>query len=188
MYLLPGSDTRKWTPQQAWTLIKSLARADTLRYNELLLDAAFSGADGEPALAALEQAELITVQSDNGRPCSVKPGKPVYQPAFRRLEEDKVLAAKMDLVAVGETTAKQNRAIDGFEQELKLLAELPKQPSEVYARVSAHTLAPSISFSWVNADSEQIRWLLGNIRTAQEKVEELERKSAELKKILTSEF
>ena len=136
MFLLAPVAERGWTQQQAWTLIKSLAKDDALRYNELLLNAAFSGSAGEKAIAALEQSELVSVQSDNGRPCSIKAGKPVYTPAFRRLLDDKVLAAKMDLAMVGEATGKVSKAIDQHEVELKLLAELPKQPPEVFGRVS----------------------------------------------------
>ncbi|KAK4962471.1 mitochondrial escape protein 2 [Elasticomyces elasticus] len=166
MFLLLSSETREWTPQQAWTLVRSLAASDTLRFNEvLLLDIYKTG--GDKALAALEQAELISVQSLNGRPYSIKPGKPVYQPAFQRLVGDKVLAAKMDLTLLAEAIGTESKSIDKLEQELHLLGELPKQPGELTSRIN---------------------WLLGKIAASQTKIEGYELESAGLKKVLLSEY
>lgn len=166
MFLMSGAEDRQWSSQQAWTLVRMLAKKDMVPYNEVVLASPFSS-DGDKALAALEQAELIAVQSVNGRPYSVKPGKPVYQPAFKRLVDDRVLAAKMDLAVIGDSMSSENKAIDKAEQELRLLGDLPKQPGEVAGRVM---------------------WLLGKIKGSQEKVEGFERESAELKKILTTEY
>ena len=166
MFLLSGAEDRQWTQQQAWTLVKSLAAQETLRYNEVLMSAPFSAA-GDKALVALEQAELITVQSANGRPYSVKPGRPVYQAAFQRLVDDGVLAAKMELSILTDAVAGENKSIEKCEQELRLLAELPKQPGELYGRV---------------------QWLLAKVKKSQEEVERLERESGGLKKVLMSEF
>lgn len=166
MFLLSGAEDRQWTAQQAWTIVKRLADNDAIRYNELLLAATF-GSNGDKALAALEQAELISVQSLNGRPYSVKPGKPVYQPAFKRLVDDKVLTAKMDLALVSDALASENKSIDKYEQELRLLGELPKQPGEVHGRV---------------------QWLLAKIGGSQTKVEGYERETAALKNVLTTEY
>ena len=166
MFLISGAEDRQWSSQQAWTLVKSLAADETLRYNEVLIMDAFKSA-GDKALTALEQAELISVQSLNGRPYSVKPGKPVYQPAFKRLVEDRVLAAKMDLTLLGDAIGDATKSIDKYEQELRLLGELPKQPGELLARV---------------------QWLLGKIASSQTKIEALEKESAALSKILTTEF
>ncbi|KAK3073890.1 mitochondrial escape protein 2 [Teratosphaeriaceae sp. CCFEE 6253] len=166
MFLLLGSESREWTPQQAWTLVRSLAAAPTLRFNEVLLLDAYKSA-GDKALAALEQAELIAVQSLNGRPYSISAGKPVYRSAFQRLVGDKVLAAKMDLVVLGEATGNESKAIEKLEQELHLLGELPKQPTELNARIN---------------------WLLAKIATSQGKIEGYEAESAGLKRTLLSEY
>lgn len=167
MYLLLNSDNREWTSAQAWTLVRNLASKECLRYNEVLLETAFSGPGGDKAIQALEQAELITVQSSNGRPWSIKPGKPVYQPAFQQLVADNVLRAKMELGLLGEAIGGENKAIDKYEQELRLIGELPKQPGELFRRM---------------------RWLLGKIESGQRRVEELEERSAGLKKVLQTEF
>ena len=164
--MLGGGENREWTAQQAWTLVRSLATSDTLRFNEVLLLDAYKK-EGEKALAALEQAELIAVQSSNGRPYSIKPGKPVYQPAFQRLVADKVLAAKMDLAVLAEGISIESKRIGELETELHLLGELPKQPGELNGRIA---------------------WLLGKIAGCQGRIEGFERESAGLKKVLSSEY
>lgn len=133
MYILDSSP-RKWTPEQAWLIIESLASTDSLRYNELLLSDIFKSG-GEATLQALEQAEMISIVSSNGRPTSIKPGKPVYAAAFRQLTEDHVLKAKMDLAVLTQLIKAETSGIDKYEAELNLLGSLPGQPREVQGRV-----------------------------------------------------
>ncbi|KAH9832790.1 mitochondrial escape protein 2-like [Teratosphaeria destructans] len=169
MFLLSGNNGNKaFSTTQAWTLIRSLAASDneSLRYHEVLLLDSYRS-DGDTALAALEQAELISAETSNGRPYSIKPGRPVYQPAFQRITEDKVLAAKMDMALLAEAIANESKAIDKNEQELRLLGELPKQPAEVMGR---------------------ILWLLGKIDASQRKIEDYEKRTGGLKEVLLSEF
>lgn len=177
MYLLNADESstgqRKWTAVQAWTLIKQLAKSEnaTLRYNEVVLDDAFkTGGGGSPdaVLQALEQAELISiVVSPHGRPHSIRPGKPVYQAAFVRLTEDRVLQSRLDLAVCAELVKAESATIDRAEEELKLLVGLPRQPRELAGRE---------------------RWLLGKIAGSQAKVERLEAQSAALKAVLLTEF
>lgn len=166
MFLLLGSENRDWNSAQAWLLVRDLAEKGTLRYNELLLTDTFK-AGGDKAIAALEQAELITVQSSNGRPYAVKPGKPVYQPAFQQLVKDNVLRAKMELQLLVEAIGIENKAIDKYEQELHLLSELGKTPKELYDRV---------------------QWLVGKIAGGQSRIAVFEKQSGEMKQILSTEF
>ena len=140
MYILDSSP-RKWTPEQAWLIIKSLASTECLRYNELLLSDVFKP-DGEATLQALEQAEMISIVSSNGRPTSIKPGKPVYTAAFKQLTEDHVLKARLDLAILNQLIKVETAGIDKYEAELSLLGSLPGQPKEVQGR---------------------IRWLLGKL-------------------------
>ena len=133
MYIL-DSGPRKWTPEQAWLIVKSLASTDCLRYNELLLSDIFKSG-GEATLQALEQAELISIVSSNGRPTSIKPGKPVYAAAFRQLTEDHVLKARLDLAILTQLIKVETAGIDKYEAELNLLGNLPGQPKEVRGRV-----------------------------------------------------
>jgi len=163
-----GEEARKWNTQQAWLLIKQLAAADdaSLRYNEVLLSDTFK-TGGDAVLQALEQAELIAISSFNGRPMGIKPGKPVYHAAFRRLTEDSVLKAKLDLAILTEQIKFANEDIAKYEAELKLLGELPRQPNELVPR---------------------IRWLLGKVAASQAKVDGFEKQAATLKKVLAEEY
>ena len=140
MYILDSSP-RGWTPEQAWLIIKSLASTESLRYNELLLSDIFKSG-GEATLQALEQAEMISIVSSNGRPTSIKPGKPVYAAAFRQLTEDHVLKARLDLAIFTQLIKVETSNIDKYEAELNLLGNLPGQPKEIQGR---------------------IRWLLGKL-------------------------
>jgi hypothetical protein len=172
MYLLDiNRATRAWTPEQAWLLIKSLATNPFIRYNELLLSDTYKSTNGESTLQALEQAELISIISVNGRPRSIKPGRPIFAAAFKRLTEDQVLTARMDLAILSELVKIETQGIEKSENELNLLlatlAHLPRQPPEVHGRV---------------------RWLLKKLGAAQEKVEGYERESGNLKKVLQHEF
>lgn len=157
--------TRSWTPEQAWLLIKSLATTPSLRYNELLLSDTFKSSDG--ALLALEQFELITIVSQNGRPHSIKPGKPVYQAAFKQLVADRVLKARLDLAVLTQLIGIETKAIDKAEAELALLGGLPGQPREVKSRVM---------------------WLLAKMQASQGKVEGWEKEGKALKEVLAKEY
>ena len=165
MYILDSSP-RKWTPEQAWLLVKKLADSESLRYNELLLSDIFKS-DGEAVLQSLEQAEMITIVSSNGRPTSIKPGKPVYSAAFKQLTEDHVLKARLDLAILSQLIKVETQGIDKYEAELSLLANLPGAPKETRGRA---------------------KWLLGKLWTSQDKVEGYERESAGLKKVLMQEY
>lgn len=172
MYILDANHgNRAWTPEQAWLIIKSLAENPCIRYNELLLSDTFKqsggSGNGEATLQALEQAELINIISTNGRPRSIKPGRPVFAAAFKRLTKDHVLKARMDLAILSELIKIETQGISSCENELTLLAQLPSRPSETHGR---------------------IKWLLDKLSVGQEKVEKYERESGELKGILRREF
>ena len=166
MYLLDvDSATRKWTPQQAWLLVKELAANETLKYNELLLSDTFKS-NGEGVLQSLEQAELISISSKNGRPMSIKPGKPVYQSAFEYLAEDEVLKARLDLAILTESISTENATVDKCEKELEVLAALP----------NAADLKP------------RIRYLLAKCLTSQKNIERLEQEAGGMKKIMREKY
>ena len=167
IYLLDVDTTgRRWTPQQAWLLVKQLAENDKIRYNELLLSDVYKDG-GESTLQALEQAELISIVSANGRPWAIKPGKPVFQAAFKYLKEDKVLKSRLDLAVLTQLIGVESKNMEKFETELQALAELPGQTRELTPR---------------------IKYLLGKAYASQAKIEAYEREAGELKKVLTMEF
>lgn len=153
--------TKKWTPQQAWMLISELANEQSLRYNGLLLSDIFKDG-GEVTLQALENAELITIASFNGRPNTIKPGKPVYQAAFKHLTQDQVLKSRMDLAIYTQLIGIENKNVEKYENELKLLQEANARPSLM----------------------SRVQWLLKKADTAQNKIEKYELECIGLKKTL----
>ncbi|XP_044724471.1 RNA12 protein [Hirsutella rhossiliensis] len=175
MFLLPktGETEQKWSAEQAWHLVKSLAESPSLRYNQVLLCPAFSAsttpsaASGEAALEALAGAELISLKSRQGRPQQIRAGKPLYQAAFARLVGDRVLRAKMDLAVLSEIVKVEARGIDAAETELALLGSLPRQTGETAGRAT---------------------YLLAKLDAAQRKITELEREMGALKKVLNEEY
>lgn len=174
MYLITtDKGYRKWSPEQAWYLVKSLADSEQLRYNEVLLSNTFSssitapGSTGESVLEALSQAELISIKTAKGRPEAIKAGKPVYQAAFKQLIQDHVIKSRLDLAILTELTKIETKSIDKYEEELATLASLPKQPREVGPRV---------------------QYLLNKLSASQQKVEEWEKEIVTLKKVLMKEY
>lgn len=164
MYLL--TTDKSWTPQQAWILIKELAANEELKYSETLLNDLFSK-NGEQTLQMLEQAELISINSTNGRPHKIRPGKPVYLSAFQYLVEDDVLRSRLDLDILTQLIAKESAKIESCEKELQLVAELPGMPAELKPR---------------------IRYLLTKAAASQEKIEKFEATSVQLKKVLREKY
>lgn len=174
MFLLTvGKGDAKYSTEQAWYLIKSLAEKEALRYNEVLLSNTFasslspSASNAENALESLSAAELITIKTYKGRPQTITAGKPVYQAAFKRLTEDRVLKSRLDLAVLTELTKIETKSIDKYETELNMLGSLPKQPREVAPR--AH-------------------FLLGKLQASQAKIEGWEREMATLKTVLLNEY
>ncbi|KAH7392838.1 RNA12 protein-domain-containing protein [Pyrenochaeta sp. MPI-SDFR-AT-0127] len=170
MYIFGVEDeggSRHWNAEQAWMLIKALAQKEHLRYNEVLLDDILK-TGGESVLRALEQAELISIVSGpNGRPSTIKPGKPVYYSAFKRLTEDKVLKSRLDLAILTNVSKIENATIDKCENELLLLSKLKSQPAQTTGRVN---------------------YLLAKMMASQEKVEKYELEMKALKKVLGDEY
>lgn len=72
-----------WSREQAWAVLRALSRRDTIPYHETLMNAPFRGEEGP--LRSMERAELITVDTQDGRPSTIRPGRPVYRHVFRRL-------------------------------------------------------------------------------------------------------
>ncbi|KAK4180726.1 RNA12 protein-domain-containing protein [Triangularia setosa] len=180
MFLLAGNKgagegadkERKWSVEQAWYLIKKIAENDSLRYNEVLLANTFASSttpnatNPEAALEALANAELITVKSQHGRPATIRAGKPVYQAAFAKLLEDKVVKARMDLALLNELSKIEAKNIDKAEQELTVLAGLPNAPAQA---------------------SERVNYLLGKLQASQRKIEGFDKEMGGLKKVLAEE-
>ncbi|KAL6413804.1 mitochondrial rRNA processing protein PRP12 [Ilyonectria robusta] len=164
-------ENKKWSSQQAWHLIKSLAETPSLRYNQVLLSGPFSAStstvDAEAALDSLASAELITVRTKQGRPELITPGKPLHHAAFAVLLRDRVLRARMDLDIITDVSKAEARSIDKIETELALLGSLPRQTGETAGRIS---------------------YLLGKLQASQVKISKWDQETVQLKKILNEEY
>ncbi|KAJ5726542.1 Mitochondrial escape protein 2 [Penicillium malachiteum] len=134
--LSTDSASTQWSTEQAWHIIKSLAEAkdEQLLYNKILLHELFKE-NGEATLRALEQAELITIASEQGFPQCIKPGKPVYKAAFEKLLENSNLKSRMKYLVASMLVSNENKSITKYEQELQLLGSLPKHPYEIKQRI-----------------------------------------------------
>ncbi|KAL2140021.1 hypothetical protein VTI28DRAFT_4329 [Corynascus sepedonium] len=167
-----GEGDRKWSTEQAWYLVKEIAAKESLRYNEVLLSSTFSSSttpgasNAEAALESLSSAELITVKSHHGRPAIIRAGKPVYLAAFKRLLDDAVVKARMDLALLGELAKIEVKSIDKAEGELSVLASLPSQPYQA---------------------ADRVNYLLAKLQSSQQKIAAYEKEMAGLKKILAEE-
>lgn len=167
----PGGD-QKWSPEQAWYLVREIAKHGTLRYNEVLLSSTFASSttpaadSAEAALDSLAAAELISVGSHKGRPQTVRAGRPVYQAAFAALLADGALRARMDLAVLTERAAVEAKSLDKVEAELGLLGSLPRQPHQT---------------------ADRVNYLLAKVQSSQARIQECEREMAGLKKILSQE-
>ena len=163
---------QKWSPEQAWYLVKEIARAGSLRYNEVLLSKTFASStapgagNAEAALESLAAAELISVSAYRGRPQAVKAGKPVYLAAFNMLLEDRVLRARMDLALLTELAKIETNSIEKIETELSLLGSLPRLPFQT---------------------TERVNYLLTKVQGSQGKIQDYEKEMAGLVKILSEE-
>ncbi|OAX85034.1 hypothetical protein ACJ72_00594 [Emergomyces africanus] len=156
--------SQPWSPEQAWYLISRFGTSDSeaLRYNEILLHPLFKK-DGEGVIQALQHAELISIVTDSGTPSTIKPGRPVYRAAFKQLSDNKSLSSRFGMEIFGRLIAMENQNIQSLEKELQVLGSLPRHPSEVAPRV---------------------RWLLAKLSGSQIKVEEYEKQSSSLKRVL----
>ncbi|EEH21298.2 hypothetical protein PABG_03529 [Paracoccidioides brasiliensis Pb03] len=164
---LPAKGSHPWTAEQAWYLITKLGETGTenLRYNQILLNPLFKSG-GESVIQALEQAELISVTSINGSPSTIKPARPVFHAAFKQLTDNKSLSSRFGMAILSQLIAMENENIETYEKELQVLGSLPKQTSETGPR---------------------IRWLLGKLSGSQTRVEEYEKSSSSLKRVLDVE-
>lgn len=165
LYFLTDSSKRKWTTEQAWLIVKLLTTQDSLKYNEVLLHTLFK--TGEEPLQSLEQAEMITIVTSEGRPYAIKPGKPVYRAAFKLLQEDRALRAKMEMDIATALMKAETANVAKYEEELSLLGQLPSKPVELSGRIG---------------------WLLKKLEKSQVAVEMYESEIGGLKKILQEEY
>ncbi|KAG1749107.1 RNA12 protein-domain-containing protein [Suillus paluster] len=151
-----------WSREQAWTVLKQLARKSELPYYDVLLDPPFKG--DELPLRAMEHTEIISISTQHGRPSTIRPGRPVFKSVFERLVNDPVFQATQDI-------ALNEKFISSAESTLTTLQDLSKAEKSY----------------WLfrrRATSERKDYLLKKMRSAQTKIQILEKRNAELKRVL----
>ncbi|KAG1842665.1 RNA12 protein-domain-containing protein [Suillus subalutaceus] len=158
-----------WSREQAWTVLRQLARKAELPYYEVLLDAPFKG--DELPLRAMEHAEIISISTQHGRPSTIRPGKPVFKCVFERLVNDPVFQAIQDIALNEKIISSAETTVRTCESELSTLQDLSKAER---------------TFWWFRrrATSERKEYLLKKMRSAQTKVQTLEKRNVELKRVL----
>jgi len=157
-----------WSREQAWAVLKRLAKVDEIAYHDVLYDFPFKG--DESALRSMEHAELIAIGTNNGRPSVIKPGKPVYRFVFGRLVADPVFHAIQELSSNSQRITSAEATIKACEDELKELATIGDTRSSWMSRRSA--------------TAARAAYLLKKMHAAENTLEKLEVANAELKKVL----
>ncbi|KAA8909081.1 RNA12 protein-domain-containing protein [Sphaerosporella brunnea] len=102
---------REWTPEQAWYFVKELAQHEKLNYDR-------------PAIPIFRRGRFMN--PDNGRPETIKPRRTHLRAAFKKLTEDRILGAKIDLQSLHARCEIENLTIARMEEELERLSKLVK--------------------------------------------------------------
>jgi len=165
---LEDAKTLPWTREQAWAVLKRLSKQAELPYHDVLLDFPFKG--DETALRSMEHAELISIGTHNSRPSTIRPGKPVYKWVFERLVNDPIFQATQDIAFNEKIVASAESTVKACEAELTTLKELGTAPSHWWGGRTAA--------------SARADYLLQKMLDAEAKIETLERRNADLKKVL----
>ncbi|KAJ1542923.1 mitochondrial escape protein 2 [Cladochytrium tenue] len=111
-----------WTPVQMWRIVQALAKAEEVSYDEMRTHPVFKG--DEAPILAIERAGLISVSLYNGRPYSIRAGRPVYRSAFAALLADEKYAAVMSSKLAKSLIADEEAKLRHAEEELALLARV----------------------------------------------------------------
>ncbi|KAI8390823.1 RNA12 protein-domain-containing protein [Radiomyces spectabilis] len=154
----------EWSPIQFWDIVKRLTKAKSINYDELKWSALFNGSD--KALKAMERAELITVMQTDGRPNSIRPGKPIFYTVFHRLVMDSVFAASMEIETNQQLKKTAEDSIAKFEDTIEHLSKIynGRPPQEI---------------------DQRIKFLLQKVKTTQKQLEGYEKAIANGKEIIS---
>ncbi|KAF9532412.1 RNA12 protein-domain-containing protein [Crepidotus variabilis] len=161
-----------WSREQAWRVLKVLSKAEEVGYHEILLEFPFKG--DETALRSMEHAELIAIGTKDGRPTTIRPGKPVFRSVFERVVGDKVFEATQEIAYNEKQVVEAESKIKAYEAELATLTD---------------TMEKERKMSWVwsfgsSACHARAKYIGKKLVVAERKVETLERKNDQLKKAL----
>lgn len=134
-----------WSKEQAWLVVKALHNQAEVRYESLLFSPEFHG--DEPALHALQRAGLISIvrrtepmaaplppslaaslPADSLRGTRqklyVRPARPVFREAFRRLVTDANLGSGIELLLQEQRDGSTAQSLSRSESELREVLQL----------------------------------------------------------------
>ncbi|KAF9262196.1 exonuclease [Marasmius fiardii PR-910] len=160
-----------WTREQAWFVLKKLSQKSEVPYHEILLDFPFKG--DETPLRSMEQAEIVSIGTQNGRPSVLRPGRPVYRWVFERLVNDPTFHAIQEIAFNDALMSSASSSIQSCEDELIKLKEIGWRPTDWF---------------WTNPAAKRAEYLLGKMLASEKRLESLEKKNAELKEQLAKEW
>lgn len=144
-----------------------------LKYAETLLTT-FGGDDGP--LRALESAALISIQHSNGRPSTIKPGKPVYRAACQLLLADAPFRAAIEYRTAVAGIASANAAVASAQAELIELSKLFTGDRGKWAFGGGSRVPKEVE--------TRVGQLLATMRAGEEKADKLGQEKERLLKIL----
>jgi hypothetical protein len=163
-----------WTREQVWHVLKALAKTSEVGYYSILLDFPFKG--DESALRNMEHAELIVIGTKDGRPSTVRPGKPVLRYVFERVVGDKLFEATQELAYNEKQIVEAEAKIKGYENELLVLMDTMKKEKDqgwwgwgLFER----------SACW-----GRVRFVGKNLAVTERKLEVLDKKNNEWKRVI----
>ncbi|KAG9046882.1 mitochondrial escape protein 2 [Tulasnella sp. UAMH 9824] len=160
-----------WKPEQAWIVLRQLAKHDELSYAEVLFEFPFKG--DEAALRAMEHAELISIVTSDGFPIAIRPGKPIYRYVFQRLVNDNIFRAVQDITYNNKAIAAEEATIKKCEEELLTLKTIGLEVG-------------SSIFGGTGAAGSRASYLLDKMRASQEKIVAKEKEVKKLKVVLST--
>jgi len=162
-----------WTQEQAWAVLKLLSKRGEVPYYDVLLDFPFKG-DQTP-LRNMEHAELISITTQDGRPSTIRPGKPVFRWVFERLVNDPIFQATQDISFNDKALATSEKTVQACEQELQNLRGIASLEAIPWW---------TLGIRRQSATSARARYLAEKMLAATKKIELMEQNNAKLKKIL----
>ncbi|KAF9298565.1 mitochondrial escape protein 2 [Linnemannia elongata] len=166
--------TLGWTPIQFWAVMKQLAAHDVASFDELKIHPLFK--NDETPFSAMEQAELISINHKNGRPFSIRPGKPIYKAAFQEILSDEGFKAVMDLESTTFLDKEEMAKVVKWEGELRELSTLLHQDG-------------SWLFGGGRVPKEvdtRVKWLMKKLAESHTKIEKYEQEMIQAKKEVAS--
>ncbi|KAJ3391750.1 mitochondrial escape protein 2 [Lobulomyces angularis] len=133
----------KWNIAQFWKIVELLSKFEEISYDDLRYHAVFGG--DEMPLQYMENSGLINIFHSNGRPTSLKAGRPVYRAAFGKMMSDKKLVASMGVETNKILLSQIVSSIEKLEKELLTLIEIRSERNSL-TRATRNGLESRIEF------------------------------------------